>query len=289
MMIKKESTDDVQYNDNGFTISANHQHDNENDCDDENNKPTAADVTAATTAKKDDRTKKTSNSSRIPHKKIKVEENGYNNSSNSSSNNNNDDDVYSINHKMRDYLKNASEPGITGKGDDEDDDNDDDIDDNNDDDGDDDSFYDDWVEGNWCLLDKHDSNSNNVDVDDDNTSREIRHKITATRLRKKRRHNGMKNNESSSRKRFCDDKDVKDIYEEEHCYMEDDDDKDEEDGDGDFPLELNTALLEPAIKKSQQQTKNVHRYEQNWIGMFQKLVEYKKQFKNTMCYFHVTH
>ena len=50
----------------------------------------------------------------------------------------------------------------------------------NDDDDDDDSFYDDWVEGNWCLLDNSDNSNGEVEGkgDDDNAPRKMHHEVT---------------------------------------------------------------------------------------------------------------
>jgi hypothetical protein len=206
---------------------------------------------------------------------------------NDNDNNNDDDGTYSINDRTRDDLKNP--PSNNNN-------NDDDDDDDNDDD-DDDSFYDDWVDGNWCLLD-NDGNNKNVnnnddDSNDDNidTSHDMRdgQKITTTRLRKKTRNNN--NNDSTSRKRkrsgSDDDKEAgKDDDEENNGDEENKDDNDDDD-DEFLPEDNNDDVRNhkedkrPAIKKPTRQTQHANRLEQIWMGMFQKLVEYKKQHKHT--------
>jgi hypothetical protein len=230
---------------------------------------------------------------------IKVEEKNDEDGINNDGNNDdiNDDDAYSINDRTIDGMKNAFDPGITGKGDNDDDDNDDDGND------DDDSFFDDWVEGNWCLLDNHKNNSNNnnnnknSNDNNDDTSRET----TCTQ-------NNNNNKESSKRKRKRssddDDKEDEDIYEEEEEEEEYYDEKnedgidgdDDDDGDGEYVPE-DEYLPEgnndvhnhqegkrPAIKDSKRGTCNGkhHNYNQVWMETFERLVEYKKLHKNTL-------
>jgi hypothetical protein len=199
----------------------------------------------------------------------------------------NNDDAYLINDRTRrDDIKNASDPGITGKGDNDDDDNDDD-----DDIDDDDSFYDDWVEGNWCLLDNYKNSNNNKNSNNDNnddTSRET----TCTQ----NNNSNNNNNESSKRKRKRssddDDNEDEDIYEEEEeeeeYYDEENKDGNDDDDDGEFLPDDNNDVRNhqederSAVKNSTRGAYNSKYQSQVWMEMFKKLVEYKKLCKNTM-------
>jgi hypothetical protein len=160
---------------------------------------------------------------------------------------------------------------------------------------DDDSFYDDWVEGNWCLLNNFD-NSNNIsnsnsninsnnregEVEDDNSNHEIRHEMT-TRSKKKIRDKNKTNDDSTKRKskRFRFHKDDDHDDEEDSCnkdeeYEENNDDEEEQDSND---VQHHHEDNRPARKRSrplQIQDDKI------WMGMFERLVEYKKQHKNTM-------
>jgi hypothetical protein len=170
---------------------------------------------------------------------------------------------------------------------------------NDDDDDDDDSFYDDWVEGNWCLLKNYDSScSNNKsnegddgDDDDNNSPRKIQHEImTPSSLRKISRNNN--NNDSAKRKlnRFrCDDDDSSYNQDEDEAGEEsdDEDNNDDNEEEEEFIPEDNKDAhnhqedKRPAKKWSQRQIYYGNHRDQLWMGMFQKLVEYKKHHKNT--------
>ncbi|OEU21560.1 hypothetical protein FRACYDRAFT_235184 [Fragilariopsis cylindrus CCMP1102] len=183
--------------------------------------------------------------------------------------------VNTVNGRTRADLKNTTKGG-------------DDDDDNNDD-----GFFDDWVKGNWCYLPSKHGNNNNGDADADNidTSRQLCHRkpIKTTRSRKKKpQNNGRMNDESiRKRKRSC----------------EDDDDDDEEDFlPADDTARVVSAIEADSVDTSRQVrhrktikttrstmeeprrccTQNDNRYDQIWMGMFDKLVAYKDQHRNTM-------
>ena len=166
---------------------------------------------------------------------------------------------------------------------------------------DDDSFYDDWVEGNWCLLNNYDNNNNNNnnnnisnsnsninsnngegEVEDNNSNHEIRHEMT-TRSRKKIRDKNKTNDDSTKRKskRFRFHKDDNHDDEEDSCnedeeYEENNDTEEEQDS---SDVQNHQEDNRPARKRSrplQIQDDKI------WMGMFERLVEYKKQHKNTL-------
>jgi hypothetical protein len=157
----------------------------------------------------------------------------------------------------------------------------------------DDSFYDDWVEGNWCFLDNYDNNNRNHgegEGDDNKSTDEIRHEMT-TRSRKKTRNEDDTDDNSKIRKskrfRFHKDNDDNDNdeEEEEESYNEDeeyeennDDDEEEQDSnDAQNRQEDNR----PARKRSRPRPLQIQD-DQIWMGMFERLVAYKKQHKNTV-------
>jgi hypothetical protein len=161
---------------------------------------------------------------------------------------------------------------------------------NHGDDDSDDSFYDDWVEGNWCLLDNYDKINNSGSGDSNNPPREIRHDIRTTRSRKDTCVDKNKNNNKSAkinlkRSRHGDDSYNEDEDDEESDYLDNNDDNEEEEEEEEFlPEDNNDAgnyrenILPVRKKKARRRIQR----DQVWINMFQKLVAYKKLHKNNM-------
>jgi hypothetical protein len=118
-------------------------------------------------------------------------------------------------------------------------------------------------------------------LDNDGNNKNVNNNDRSKRLSKKTQKNGGINDESEfTRKR----KRSRDDDEEEN----DDNDEDEENGDEEFLPDDNNEVRDhqedkrSAIKKPRRRTYTCIHYNQIWMEMFQKLVEYKKQHKNTM-------
>jgi hypothetical protein len=168
----------------------------------------------------------------------------------------------------------------------------------------DDSFYDDWVEGNWCLLDNNDNNNNNNnnnhgegegegegEGDDNNSIHKIRHGMT-TRSRKRTRNEDNMNDDSTERKskrfRFHqdndddDDDDGEEEEEEEESYNE----EEEYEGNSDGREEEDSNDVQNHQEDNRPARKRLRplqiQDDQIWMAIFEKLVEYKKQHKNTI-------
>jgi hypothetical protein len=204
---------------------------------------------------------------------------------------------------------------------------------NNDDGDDDDSFYDDWVEGNWCLLDNSEGegekkrkrkmvrkkttkivtpalqefsrqvaavglaatkfSTQKKNVTDDNSPRKMQHEVTTTpSLRNKSRNN---NNDSARRKskrfRYDDNDDSynkDDVDEGEEIDDEDTNDDNKEKEEGFIPKDSKGVHnhhqedKRPVKIRTQRKIHYDNHCNQLWMGMFQKLVEYKKQHTNTI-------